>query len=322
MEEVQAVTADELGTPEVNEADYLSAVGLSDEVAEPPKEEKPKEEKPEKPPEEKPKEEVKKEEVPKETPKETNPPKRKIKWQGQEVEIEPDKENEFIQKGFDYTKKMQQLAAEREIIAPYAGVIKAMQSDPTLQKKIAEHLSGTKEEEKQFDDPIEQLRHDTVRDALKEVETKYFKPLMEQNQLTARQIVINQVKAQVQTDPLYPKVQEAILGYIQGLPKPVADNLYLQLDQDPQSYLETYKTFREKLPKEDKPPEVRPPAPVKKEEHAPILESANSAPTESSAKKDESKVKELNKKYRQTGDLRTLAELIERGGMMKGIIDV
>ena len=85
MEEVQAVTADELGTPEVNEADYLSAVGLSDEVAEPPKEEKPKEEKPEKPPEEKPKEEVKKEEVPKETPKETNPPKRKIKWHGQEV---------------------------------------------------------------------------------------------------------------------------------------------------------------------------------------------------------------------------------------------
>ena len=318
-EQVQAVTADDQGNPEVADADYLSAVGLGDEVekTDPPKEtpveEKPKEEKPkEEPKEEKPKEEVQ----------ETNPPKKKIKWQGQDVEIEPDKENEFIQKGFDYTKKMQQLAAEREIIAPYAGVIKAMQSDPTLQKKIAEHLSGTKEEPQQFDDPIEQLKYETRQEVLKEVESKFIKPLTEQNQLSARQIAINQVRAQVQTDPLYPKVQEAILGYIQGFPKPVADNLYLQLDQDPESYIETYKTFREKLPKEDKPPEVKPPAPVKKEEHAPILESANSAPTETSAKKDETKVKELNKKYRQTGDLRTLAELIERGGMMKGIIDV
>ena len=60
-EQVQAVTADDQGNPEVADADYLSAVGLGDEVekTDPPKEtpveEKPKEEKPkEEPKEEKP----------------------------------------------------------------------------------------------------------------------------------------------------------------------------------------------------------------------------------------------------------------------------
>jgi hypothetical protein len=45
-EQVQAVTADEMGTPEVGDSDFLSAVGLTDEVEAPetPKEE-PKEEK-------------------------------------------------------------------------------------------------------------------------------------------------------------------------------------------------------------------------------------------------------------------------------------
>jgi hypothetical protein len=49
-EQVQAVTADEMGTPEVGDSDFLSAVGLTDEVEAPetpkeePKEEKQKEE--------------------------------------------------------------------------------------------------------------------------------------------------------------------------------------------------------------------------------------------------------------------------------------
>jgi hypothetical protein len=54
---------------------------------------------------------------------------------------------------------MQQLAAETGGSLPLMlGVIKAMQSDPTLQKKIAEHYSGTKEEPKQFATPLEQLK--------------------------------------------------------------------------------------------------------------------------------------------------------------------
>lgn len=309
-ENVQAVEADANGTPDVADSDYLGAIGLDDET--------PKADVPSvqtvTPPVEKP--EAVKEEV-----KETNPPKRKIKYQGQEVEIEPEKETEFIQKGFDYTQKMQQLAAEREIITPYTGVIKALQNDPVLQKKIAEHLAGTKEEPKQFDDPIEQLKYETRQEVLKEVEAKFIKPLAEQQHTSNHQMQINSIKAQVQSDPMFQDVQGKIMEHINSMPPTVAQMMYRTLDQDPQSYLEMYKSIREKIP-DNKTPEVKTPAPVKKEEHAPILESANSAPTESASKKDEARVKDLNKKYRQTGDLKVLAELIERGGMMKGVLDI
>lgn len=306
-ENVQAVTADENGTPEVSADDYVGALGLDDES---PEREEPQKEEPKK---EEPKAEVKETKPPEEKP------KRKIKWQGQDVEIEPEKETEYIQKGFDYTKKTQELATERELLTPYIGVVKAMQSDPVLQKKVAEHLAGgTKEEVKQFDDPIDELRHNIRQDVLRDVESKYIQPVQQRQQLAERQMVINNLKAQVQQDPDFPKVQEAIIGYIKELPEAVGRNLYLQLDQDPQSYMETYKQFKARIAKAT--PEKPLPTPVKKEEHAPILESANTAPSESENKKMEASIKDLTRKYKATGDNHVLAELIAKGGMLKGVI--
>jgi hypothetical protein len=314
------VTIDENGMPQGDSAAFLDAVGFKDDDPEP----KPKEEI--KPPEDKPTEKP-----PVTTPEPTA--KRKIKWQGQDVEIEPDKETEFIQKGFDYTQKMQKLSDERDLLTPHIGVIKAIQSDPTLQQKIAEHLTGRpaeKAEAKQtFDDPIQQLEHDIEQRLLAKVEQKYIQPMQQsQTQMTHLQRV-NAMKAQVQADPMFADVQKAIHDSVDNVARTmgedVARTMVLQLDQDIPTYLKTYNTMRQtiaaKKPPTDSPPDKKPlPEPTKREEHAPILESANTAPTESEEKAHSENLKALNKRAR-TGDMHALGELLLKGGMMKGIID-
>lgn len=297
------VTVNSEGNPEVSANELLEAIGFKDEVEKP--ETKPE---PEKPPE-------------KEVPKETETPKRKIKWQGQEVEVEPDKEVELIQKGYDYTQKMQQLAAERDLITPHIGVIKAMQQDPALRQKIAEHFTGgtPKQETKTFDDPIEQLKWETRQEVLKEVEEKFVKPLQfHQTQMTHQQ-ALNQVRMQVQADPLYKDVQAEIIKEVESLPPSVRKNVYLQYDQDPQAYMEVYQLKRQKLASAKKETPSMP-EPTRKTERAPILESAKSAPTESELKSHNDTLKALNKRAR-AGDLHALGELLLKGDMMKGIID-
>jgi hypothetical protein len=295
------VTTNNDGTPEVSANELLEAIGFNDEVE---KETKPE---PEKQPE-------------KEVPAE--PQKRKIKWQGQEVEVEPDKEIELIQKGYDYTQKMQQLAAERELITPHIGVIKAMQQDPALRQKIAEHFTGgtPKQETKTFDDPIEQLKWETRQEVMKEVEEKFVKPLQfHQTQMTHQQ-ALNQVRMQVQADPLFKDVQAEIIKEVESLPPSVRKSVYLQYDQDPTAYMEVYQMKRQKLASNKTTTQASMPEPTRKTERAPILESAKSAPTESELKSHNDNLKALNKRAR-AGDLHALGELLLKGDMMKGIID-
>lgn len=268
--------------------------------------------------------------------------KRKIKWQGQEVEVDPDKEVELIQKGFDYTQKMQQLAAERDLLTPHVGVLKAIQQDPALQRKIAEHLTGrpaeSQREEKapQFDDPIEQLKWEIRQEVLKEVEEKHVKPIQAQTQQMTHQQMLSSVRSQVQSDPLFPEVQQAIAANVQAIAQTmgpeIAGNMYRQLDQDPNVYLKAYHSMRPIIaarkqgnsqtqpPPASNPNAANLPEPTKREERAPILESANSAPTESEARESNEKLKSLNKRAR-AGDYRALGELLLKGGMMKGIIE-
>jgi len=258
----------------------------------------------------------------KEPPKEEKP-KRKIKWQGEEVEIEPDKEEELLQKGFDYTKKTQALAAERDLITPHVGLIKAMQADPDLQKHIANYLKGDtkKEAPKEFDDPIDQLKYETRQEVLKEVEEKFFKPLQQKTENVSREQVINSVLAQVQKDDLYPEVDKAMREYIAELPEVVGRPLFNQLNNDPKSYLETYNKLRKKIAdKKQKEPEKKQaaesaetdkmPEPVKRETKAPLLESADKGGAEPSSKALNDKIKVLIKRSRN-GDHTATGELLE-----------
>jgi len=308
------------GVPSVSDTDLLDAFGFVDEI-EPAPEKEPVKDNP--PP-------VREETPPPEPPVTS---KRKIKYQGQDVEVEPDKEVELLQKGFDYTQKMQALANERELLTPHIGIIKAMQSDPTLQRIVAEHLSGKKPEVKEpekptFDDPIAELKWEMRQEVMKEVEEKYMKPMKAQTTQMTHQQALNQVRMQAQSDPDFQTIQAGIISNLQHVAETVgpdaANSLMKQLDQDPNAYMKAFTTMKARLEKNKtttKPPESKPlPEPVRKTEHAPLLEGGGNSTSETETRAADKRNKELNRKAR-AGDMKALGELLLNGGMMKGIID-
>jgi hypothetical protein len=266
------------------------------------------------------KKEVEKETSPepeKEPEKKEEKPKRKIKHNGAEVEIEPDKEEELLQKGFDYTQKTQALAAERDMITPYVGLVKAMQSDPALSKNIAALLKGdTKQEVPQFDDPIEQLKYETEQRTIERVKKELIEPLQHQTAQVTREQVIETVKTRVQADPLFKEVQTEIFNYISQLPDSIGRPLYNELNGNPQAYLEMFNKVRTKIadkkPKEQEKqqPEEELPEPVKRETHAPLLESADKTGGNVKSKEQSDKIKALIKRSRN-GDFAATGELLE-----------
>lgn len=256
--------------------------------------------------------------------KEPEPPKeekakRVIKWKGEDVEIDPAKEEELLQKGFDYTQKTQALAAERDMITPYVGLVKAMQNDPNLQKHIADYLKGEtkKPEPVESDDPIEQIITQAEKRAYERVQKELIEPIQKKTDQMTLEQVISSVSAEVRKDPLYNEVDKAMRDYIAEMPEVVGRPLFNQLNTDPKSYLETYNKFRTKIADKQKKQEPTPeakeekiPEPVKRETHAPILESADKGGLEPASKAQKEKIKELMKRSRN-GDYRATGELME-----------
>jgi hypothetical protein len=271
-------------------------------------------------PEKTPEEPEKKEPETKEPPKEEKA-KRKIKWQGQEVDIEPEKEEELLQKGFDYTQKTQALAAERDMITPYVGLVKAMQADPNLQKHIADYLKGDtkKVETVESDDPIEQIITQAEKRAYERVQKELIEPIQKKTDQMTLEQVISSVSAEVRKDPLYPEVDKAMREYIAEMPEVVGRPLFNQLNTDPKSYLETFNKFRTKIAATKK-TEAKPetpetlPEPTKRETHAPLLESGDKGGSEPSSKAMNDKIKTLLKRSRG-GDFQALGELLEMNAL-------
>jgi hypothetical protein len=257
----------------------------------------------------------------KETPKEEPKPKRKIKHNGVEVEVEPDQEESLISMGFDYTKKTQALAEERNKLAPYSALIDAMNTNPDLNKKIVGILKGEtpKEQPPQFDDPIEQVKWEAKQEALKEAKETIEKPLKEEMAKLTYTQAVNAAKAAVQADPMKKEVEAAIIDAIKVLPESIGRPFYDRINYDPQAYLETYQQQRailvakQKTKESEKPPETEeePPKPTKRETHAPILESGGkSVPEPSSQKEMNARIKELTRRSK-AGDFQALGELLE-----------
>lgn len=253
----------------------------------------------------------------KEPPQKEEKAKRVIKWKGEDVEIDPAKEEELLQKGFDYTQKTQALAAERDMITPYVGLVKAMQNDPNLQKHIADYLKGEtkKPEPVESDDPIEQIITQAEKRAYERVQKELIEPIQKKTDQMTLEQVISSVSAEVRKDPLYNEVDKAMRDYIAEMPEVVGRPLFNQLNTDPKSYLETYNKFRTRIAEKQKKPEPEPeaekiPEPVKRETRAPILESADKGGLEPASKAQKEKIKELMKRSRN-GDYRATGELME-----------
>jgi len=273
-----------------------------------------------------PKEEVKEQpkevaEAPKEAPKEETPvsEKKKIKWQGQEVEIEPEKEIELIQKGYDYTQKTQELSRKLNEIAPLEGLAKQLEKDPNLAKHIASYFQQEKpEKEPTFDDPVEEFKYKTKQEILKEVQEKFVAPLQEQAKIYNHQQALNQVKATVAADPLYNEVQAVMVDYVKSLPPALRQVTYLQLDQDPKAYMEAYGHFRKQVETKKSAPTELPEA--KKTERAPILESAGKAPEVMGNAKQAEKVSKLKRKALEEGDPKALADWLNQSGAIDHLV--
>jgi len=243
---------------------------------------------------------------------------RKIKWNGQEVEVKPEQEVELLQKGYNYEQKMAQLEQDRARIQAYNGLVSAIESSPAIKAKVAEALGYGNQaqvtEQPTFDDPIEQLKWETRQEVLKEVEEKFVKPMQQQNQVNAHQQQLQAVRQSVQQDPMFQQVQTAIIEQIRMMPESVGKGLYQQLDQNPQAYIDMYKSVRQRIATQPQPTQqaAEAPQPTKRETKAPILESGNNPVSESAeSQKMQERIKELTRKskagdYQATGELMSL----------------
>lgn len=260
-------------------------------------------------------------EEPKEaTPAAEEPPKvetKRIKHNGQEIEITPDKEIELLQKGYDYDYKKAQIEQERAKLAAYQGLVSAIEASPDIKAKVAAALGHSEQPAKDvaptFDDPIEQLKWEIRQEVLSEVK-QLSKPLEQQLQMQQQITALDRVRAEVQKDPQFNEVQAAILDQIKSMPESIGRNLYLQLDQDPRAYMDMFQTVKQRLAKSQPQPKEQgtAPEPVKRETKAPILEQGNNAEIETAAQqKMNERIKELQRKskngdYRATGELMAL----------------
>ena len=263
--------------------------------------------------------ETEKEEPDKEEEPET--PKRKLKVDGQEIEVTEDELITLAQQGRDYTKKTQQLAEERNAMAPFDALIRQLKTDPALSQHIAKYWQPqptTETTKPQFDDPIEQLKWETKQEVLAD----FRKEMQEAMTPLHRQSALNQVRQQVQADPDYKEVHQAIVEMVQSMPPSIQKNMYLQLDQDPASYVEAFQAQKAKLAaaKKGTPPVVEPitgkPVETRRTERAPILETTGTLPSEETIKTQRAKIDKAKAKVLRDGSVDALQSFLETGGFL------
>lgn len=281
----------------------------------------------------------------KEPEKKPEPVKRKLKVEGQEIEKTEEEITALAQQGLHYTQRMQALAEKERGYAPYDALIAQLKTDPALSQHIAGYWKPQPEKEPEkpkFDDPIEQLKWETRQEIMADVRKEMQQAIIPLN----RQQALNQVKAQIQADPDYHAVHGAIMGQVMDLPganeliaalqiaresgeppdlsrvrNSLAKNAYLQLDQDPASYVEAFQAQKAKLAAGKKPvvpdkPIIEKPGETKRTERAPILESSNNMPTETTLKSERAKIDKAKAKVLREGSVDALQNFLEVGGFL------
>jgi hypothetical protein len=241
---------------------------------------------------------------------------RRIKWQGKEIDVTEEELTNLAQQGYDYTKKTQALSDKERQLAPMEGLFKQVQTDPRLAQHIAGYFQQAQPEKPRIpDDPVEALKHEIIQEAKAQMQRE-FAPVQHQQ-------VIQQVMMEVSRDPEYNEVQGEIKTWLSSLPPPLAKTIYLQLDQDPQSYLETYGKFKadRKARQTTKTQEPVNATPVKKVERAPVLESSGtSAPSNPAGESKRRDIERAKKKALQKGDPQSLADWLVSSGSIDNIM--
>lgn len=242
------------------------------------------------------------------TPEVEEPEKYTIKWQGEEKEVTQDELIELAQKGFDYTKKTQDLATERDNLAPYVGLANQIKARPELAQKIAELLTGTQQTEQPPSDPVDELKYEMKREA-EQIADQKIKTAIEPLAQLQR---INAVKAEVQRDPDYTKVQAEMLNLIKSQPPALQEQLARRLNEDIPTYLETFQFLKKKLATETKKPQA-----VKKETKTPILEAGGvESPQMADNKAKTERISKMKAKALRSGDPSEIASWLTESGAL------
>lgn len=243
-------------------------------------------------------------------------PKRKLKVDGQELEVSEDEMVPLAQQGVKFTQKMQQLSQERDAMAPYQALLTQLKTDPNLSKHIADYWKPREQAKPQFDDPIEQLKYEIKQEARADAQQLIQQTAAPMQRMQA----LNQIKQQFMADPDYAVVHQQIVEMVKSQPPSIQKNLYLQLDQDPQSYGELYHSLKSSLASKPKPTgtttETEISKTVKRTEKAPILESSNSAPAEDTVKAQRAKIDKVKAKVLRSGSVEALQNFLEVGGFL------
>lgn len=254
-----------------------------------------------------------------------------IKWHGQEVEVSKDELRNLAASGYDYNKKMQDLHAE---VAPLQGLKKMIDTDPAFAAHLATYFNKATEPDvsqapPSFEDPIEQVKWETEQRVMGKVDGKIQEMNRHIEQLT-HQLVLSKVMSQVQRDPDYAEVQGAIVTHVESLPPELRRTTFLQLDQDPNAYLQAFSHFKDLLTKakaaapapekKEKEPQPEVPKPVQRKERAPILESGGAVVTETSVSDRRSRLERQKTKALRSGDPIAIAEWLQAGGLIDNIL--
>lgn len=245
---------------------------------------------------------------------------KRIKVDGQEIEVSEDELISLAQQGRDYTRKTQQLAEERNALAPYEALITQLKRDPNLSQHIAKYWQPqpqAPQQAPQFDDPIDQLKYETKQEALKEMRAEMQKAFQSTVIPLHRQQALNQVKQQVMADPDYQEVHGKISEWVMSLPPSVRKSTYTQLDQDPRSYIEVFQTFKQNMAASQAPATQTKPQEIRRTERAPILESSNSAPNVDDVKSQRAKIDKAKARMLRDGGTEALQGFLEAGGFLE-----
>lgn len=262
----------------------------------------------------------------------------KIKWEGEEKELDKDELVNLAQKGFDYTRKTQALADRERQLAPLEGIAKTAQSDPAFAAYLRDYFvqKGTaprKEEQPptKFDDPIDELKYNLK----KEVREEFRQELSAKEQQMAHQLVIQRVRSEARQDPDFQDVTKLMVDHLKTLPEETGKLVFLQWDQNPAAYQQAFTHYRAVVqaikskapaptpggttatPETPKPPAT---TPERRTEKAPLLESSGAGePTDKTAERNK-KISKMKAKALRSGDPTAIADWLLESGSIDNII--
>ncbi len=176
--------------------------------------------------------------------------KHKFTADGQEIEVEESKLYELAAGGLNYTRKMQELAAERDKISAYQALTKRLETDPQFANSVIELLQPQQPQQAQQqtppahpEDPVQRIAWEAAQQARQQLMTE-LAPVLQRIQPLEHQVTVQRVIGDLQRDPLFDSVRQAIPAYIQSYPPSMQEVVAQRLNADPQALVEAYGHIR------------------------------------------------------------------------------